>query len=62
MLLVSEVGCGAATRVWIEPDGFQRAEYLHEHGIIDMVEKRGELAGTLARLIGLLTANQKEAA
>ena len=44
------------------PEGFQRAEYLFEHGIIDMVVKRGELAGTLARLIGLLTANQKEAA
>jgi len=44
------------------PEGFQRAEYLYEHGIIDMVVKRGELAGTLARLIGLLTANQKEAA
>jgi acetyl-CoA carboxylase carboxyl transferase subunit beta len=44
------------------PEGFQRAEYLHEHGIIDMVVKRGELAATLARLIGLLTAHQKVAA
>jgi acetyl-CoA carboxylase carboxyl transferase subunit beta len=47
------------------PEGFQRAEYLYEHGIIDMVVKRGELAGTLARLIGLLMAHQgrqKEAA
>jgi acetyl-CoA carboxylase carboxyl transferase subunit beta len=44
------------------PEGFQRAEYLHEHGIIDMVVKRGELAATLARLIGLLTAHQKAAA
>jgi acetyl-CoA carboxylase carboxyl transferase subunit beta len=44
------------------PDGFQRAEYLHQHGIIDMVVRRGELAGTLARLIGLLTTNQKQAA
>jgi acetyl-CoA carboxylase carboxyl transferase subunit beta len=40
------------------PEGFQRAEYLYEHGIIDMVVKRGDLAGTLARLIGLLMANQ----
>ncbi len=39
------------------PDGFQRAEYLHRHGIIDMVVKRGEMAATLARLIGLLTAH-----
>ncbi len=27
------------------PDGFQRAEYLHEHGIVDMVVKRGEMRG-----------------
>jgi acetyl-CoA carboxylase carboxyl transferase subunit beta len=36
------------------PDGFQRAEYLLEHGIIDMVVKRTELAETLGRVIGLL--------
>jgi acetyl-CoA carboxylase carboxyl transferase subunit beta len=36
------------------PDGFQRAEYLLEHGIIDMVVKRTDLKSTLARLIGLL--------
>jgi acetyl-CoA carboxylase carboxyl transferase subunit beta len=36
------------------PDGFQRAEYLHEHGIVDMVTKRGDMRETLARLIGLL--------
>ena len=36
------------------PDGFQHAEYLHEHGIVDMVVKRTELKATLARLIGLL--------
>jgi acetyl-CoA carboxylase carboxyl transferase subunit beta len=44
------------------PEGFQRAEYLFEHGIIDMVVKRGELTNTLARLIALLTANHKAAA
>jgi acetyl-CoA carboxylase carboxyl transferase subunit beta len=44
------------------PEGFQRAEYLHQHGIIDMVVKRGELTGTLARLIELLTDNKKAAA
>lgn len=37
------------------PEGFQRAEYLLEHGMIDMVVKRPELASTLGRLIGLLT-------
>jgi acetyl-CoA carboxylase carboxyl transferase subunit beta len=44
------------------PEGFQRAEYLFEHGIIDMVVKRGDLTATLARLIALLTANHKAAA
>ncbi len=36
------------------PDGFQRAEYLHAHGILDMVVPRSEMRDTLARLIGLL--------
>ncbi len=36
------------------PEGFQRAEYLHEHGIVDMVVRRTELRETLARVLGLL--------
>ncbi|GAN78513.1 acetyl-CoA carboxylase, carboxyltransferase subunit beta [Acidisphaera rubrifaciens] len=36
------------------PDGFQRAEYLLAHGILDMVVPRVEMKATLARLIGLL--------
>jgi acetyl-CoA carboxylase carboxyl transferase subunit beta len=36
------------------PEGFQRAEYLLEHGMVDMVIKRAELAGTLARILKLL--------
>jgi acetyl-CoA carboxylase carboxyl transferase subunit beta len=36
------------------PEGFQRAEYLHEHGIIDMVVARTELRETLGRVLGLL--------
>jgi acetyl-CoA carboxylase carboxyl transferase subunit beta len=36
------------------PDGFQRAEYLHQHGIVDMVVKRTDMRATLARLIDLL--------
>ena len=36
------------------PDGFQRAEYLLEHGILDMVVPRSELAPTLGRTIALL--------
>jgi acetyl-CoA carboxylase carboxyl transferase subunit beta len=44
------------------PEGFQRAEYLHEHGIIDMVVKRSELKATLARLISLLRTQEIQAA
>jgi acetyl-CoA carboxylase carboxyl transferase subunit beta len=36
------------------PEGFQRAEYLRLHGMIDMVVPRRELRGTLARLCRLL--------
>jgi acetyl-CoA carboxylase carboxyl transferase subunit beta len=36
------------------PDGFQRAEYLHAHGMVDLVVKRAEMRETLGRLIGLL--------
>lgn len=36
------------------PQGFQRAEYLLEHGMLDMVVPRHELKETLARLIGYL--------
>jgi acetyl-CoA carboxylase carboxyl transferase subunit beta len=39
------------------PDGFQRAEYLKEHGMVDMVVHRHELRGTLARLCRLLTSS-----
>src|SRR5262249_33891545 len=36
------------------PEGFQRAEYLLEHGMVDMVVSRAEMRASLARLIGLL--------
>jgi acetyl-CoA carboxylase carboxyl transferase subunit beta len=36
------------------PERFQRAEYLHEHGMVDQVVPRGELRATLARLLSLL--------
>jgi acetyl-CoA carboxylase carboxyl transferase subunit beta len=36
------------------PVGFQRAEYLQEHGMVDMVVPRKELRDTLARVLGLL--------
>jgi acetyl-CoA carboxylase carboxyl transferase subunit beta len=36
------------------PEGFQRAEYLLEHGMVDMVVDRRELHATLTRLLRLL--------
>jgi len=36
------------------PEGFQRAEYLLEHGMVDMVVPRRELRDMLARLLTLL--------
>jgi acetyl-CoA carboxylase carboxyl transferase subunit beta len=36
------------------PEGFQRAEYLLEHGMLDMVVPRGKLRETLIRVLDLL--------
>lgn len=36
------------------PDGFQRAEYLHKHGMVDMVVPRHELRATLASVLDYL--------
>lgn len=38
------------------PEGFQRAEYLREHGMVDMVVRRPELNTVLGRLLRLLRA------
>jgi acetyl-CoA carboxylase carboxyl transferase subunit beta len=43
------------------PEGFQRAEYLLEHGIIDMVVRRHELKERLAALIDYLGPDRKAA-
>ncbi len=37
------------------PEGFQTAEYLVEHGMVDMVVARDQQRTTIARLIGFLT-------
>jgi acetyl-CoA carboxylase carboxyl transferase subunit beta len=37
------------------PEGFQRAEYLRDHGMVDMVVHRHDMRPTLARLCRLLT-------
>ena len=44
------------------PEGFQRAEYLLEHGMIDMVVSRGDLREKLGLLIAFLAPEAKEAA
>jgi acetyl-CoA carboxylase carboxyl transferase subunit beta len=45
------------------PEGFQRSEYLKDHGMVDMVVHRNDLKATLARLCRLLTkAPAREAA
>jgi acetyl-CoA carboxylase carboxyl transferase subunit beta len=36
------------------PEGFQRAEYLLDHGMIDMVVARKDLRATLVRILSLL--------
>ena len=36
------------------PEGFQRAEFLLEHGMLDMVVDRRELKSTLARSLRAL--------
>ena len=62
-IAIAEPGCiigFAGARVIEEtireklPEGFQRAEYLYEHGMIDMVVRRHDLHETLGRVLGLL--------
>lgn len=40
------------------PDGFQTAEYLEAHGMVDRVVSRADLPETLGRLLGLVLPNQ----
>jgi len=44
------------------PEGFQRAEYLFAHGMIDMVVHRHKLTETLARIVGILMAGRAKIA
>ena len=43
------------------PEGFQRAEYLLDHGIIDLVVPRKELREQIGRVISLLTQRDEAA-
>ncbi len=44
------------------PEGFQRAEYLLDHGMVDIVVARSELRDTLIRLLSLLLRREPPAA
>jgi acetyl-CoA carboxylase carboxyl transferase subunit beta len=44
------------------PEGFQRAEYLLDHGMLDMVVHRHDMRETLIRIIGILTGAPAPAA
>jgi acetyl-CoA carboxylase carboxyl transferase subunit beta len=43
------------------PEGFQRAEYLLEHGMVDMVVPRQQLKDTISALIGYTMPEKKAA-
>ncbi|MCT7376078.1 acetyl-CoA carboxylase, carboxyltransferase subunit beta [Chelativorans salis] len=43
------------------PEGFQRAEYLMDHGMVDMVVSRLEMKATVARLVKILLKTHEEA-
>ncbi len=39
------------------PEGFQRSEFLQEHGAIDLIIDRREMRDRIANILGMLTAN-----
>ncbi|MEN2985900.1 MAG: acetyl-CoA carboxylase, carboxyltransferase subunit beta [Thermodesulfovibrionaceae bacterium] len=41
------------------PEGFQRAEFLLEHGMVDLVVERKELKNTISKLINLFMPEKK---
>ena len=66
---IAEKGCliGFAGQRVIEqtiheklPEGFQRAEYLLEHGRVDMVVDRAHMKEELVKVLSVLTANIKQ--
>jgi acetyl-CoA carboxylase carboxyl transferase subunit beta len=44
------------------PEGFQRAEYLRQHGMVDIVVPRPQMRETLGRICRLLTKASAQAA
>jgi acetyl-CoA carboxylase carboxyl transferase subunit beta len=43
------------------PKGFQRSEYLYEHGMVDMVVHRHNMRSTIGSLIAILTKSEMPA-
>jgi acetyl-CoA carboxylase carboxyl transferase subunit beta len=43
------------------PEGFQRAEYLRDHGMVDLVVHRHQMRATLARLCKIMTKSDARA-
>jgi acetyl-CoA carboxylase carboxyl transferase subunit beta len=43
------------------PEGFQRSEFLVDHGAIDLIVDRREMRDKLADLFGLLTRSERAA-
>ena len=41
------------------PSNFQTADYLYEHGMVDMVVARGDLHDTIARILAVLTKQER---
>jgi acetyl-CoA carboxylase carboxyl transferase subunit beta len=44
------------------PEGFQRAEYLKDHGMVDMVVPRQDMKATVSRIARILMKQQSSAA
>ena len=42
------------------PTNFQTAEYLYEHGMVDMVIARGDLHDTIAKILAVLTKQKRD--
>jgi acetyl-CoA carboxylase carboxyl transferase subunit beta len=42
------------------PEGFQRAEYLLEHGMVDLIVERKDLRHTLASVLKMLTSDGQQ--
>src|SRR5438874_6079013 len=44
------------------PEGFQRAEFLVEHGMVDLITPRAEMKPAIARFLRMITGQRRDAA